>query len=133
MGPDHGNLVKSWGPRGTLTGWRRSGWAMALGPCKPPGSFRRAQDQPFGGPLGLLEGLLAAVLGLKMAQDRSSWPKIVPKHENFIKSEGFRGFRRALQAPRKRPEGPRQALWGLPGASVCLLEAIPWLKMAQDK
>ena len=32
-----------------------------------PGGFRRAQDRPFGGFLGPLEGLLEAILRLKMA------------------------------------------------------------------
>ena len=67
--------------------------------------------------MGLLEGLLEAILWLKMAQDGSRWLKITPKHENLVKYKGFWGFRRALPASKRRPEGPRQALWGLLGAS----------------
>ena len=60
-----------------------------------PGGVRRAQDKPSGGFLGLLEGLLEAILWLKMAQDGSRWLKIAPKHENLVKYEGFWGFERA--------------------------------------
>ena len=53
----------------------------------------------------------------KMTWDRSSSRKIAPKHENLVNYMGFWGFRRALHAPRRRPGGPRQALWGSLGAS----------------
>ena len=105
ISPKYGSLVKREG----FWGFRRA--------LQVPGGVRRAQDGPSGGFLGPLEGLLEAILRLKLAHDRSSWPKIAPKHESFVKYEGFWGFRRALQAPRRRPEGPRQALWGPPGAS----------------
>ena len=39
------------------------------------------------------------------------------KHESFVKHTGFGSFRRALQVPRKLPEGPRQALSGPLGVS----------------
>ena len=53
--------------------------------------------QAFGGVLGPLGGPLEAILRLKMAYDRSSWPKTAPKHENLIKHEGCWGLKSATR------------------------------------
>ena len=85
---------------------------------------QEASGGPKTSPLGASWGFVRAswkpscgLRWLKIVEDGLRWLKIAPKHENLVKYEGFWGFRRALQAPRMRPEGPRQALWGLLGAT----------------
>ena len=60
---------------------------------------------------------MEAILRLKMAEDGRRWSKISPIYDSLVKREGFWGFRREIQAPRRLPRGPREALWGLLGAS----------------
>ena len=85
---------------------------------------QEASGGPKTGSLGVSWGFLRAswkpscgLRWLKIVGDGLRWLKIAPKPEDLVKYEGFWGFERALQAPRRLPEGPRQALWGLLGAS----------------
>ena len=99
-------------------------------PQEAPGTLMEAHDKPYCA-LHMAKKVCknkkkSHIFGVhgtrrgKIAYDRSSRPKIAPKHESLIKYEGFWGSERALQVPgrfRGAQDRPFGGLLGPRGAS----------------